>query len=131
MPVWLQFIPDVIKLIGSPITGWVDRKKVALEQKNRIQTAKVNSTIRKIDADVDWDKTMAEGSKDSWKDEYWTIILSIPLILCFIPHLAPYVLDGFEVLNQCPEWYVISVGVAIAAAFGRNEVINWMKKRNK
>ena len=126
---WLKFIPDALGLISAPINGYVERKKIKLEQEGKIETAKVNSTIRQIDADVEWDKTMATGSQSSWKDEFWTIVLAIPLILCFVPSMASFVLEGFEVLDNCPEWYVYSVGVAIAAAFGRNEVINWMKKR--
>ena len=34
---------------------------------------------------ADWERIMAENSKTSWKDEFFVIVLSIPLILAFIP----------------------------------------------
>jgi hypothetical protein len=63
-----------------------------------------------------------------WKDEYWTLALSLPLILCFFPWTAPGVLEGFAVLEHTPEWYRYSVGVAIAAAFGVRPLVDLFRK---
>ena len=61
---------------------------------------------------------MAEGSKSSWKDEWFVIILSIPLILCWIPGAEGWVDRGFEQLSKAPDWYFYSLGIAISASFG-------------
>ena len=61
---------------------------------------------------------MAENSKSSWKDEFFVIVLSIPLILAFIPGAEGIVDRGFEQLHKAPDWYFYSLGIAISASFG-------------
>ena len=61
---------------------------------------------------------MADASKNSWKDEYLTIVLSIPIIMAFIPGLDTIVHNGFAQLEAMPEWYQLSLGAVIAASFG-------------
>jgi hypothetical protein len=61
---------------------------------------------------------MAEGAKSSWKDEWFVVILSIPLILCWIPGAEGWVDRGFAQLNKAPDWYFYSLGIAISASFG-------------
>lgn len=53
-----------------------------------------------------------------WKDEYWTIALSIPLFASFCPWLVPHVIAGFAVLETLPAWYVSAIGLMIGASFG-------------
>ena len=60
---------------------------------------------------------MAEGAKSSWKDEWFVIVLSIPLILAFIPGAEGWVDRGFEQLSKAPDWYFYSLGIAISASF--------------
>ena len=61
---------------------------------------------------------MAEGSMYSWKDEYWTIILSIPMILCFFPDMVPHIKAGFAALKGMPDWYQNVLMLSISASFG-------------
>jgi hypothetical protein len=86
---------------------------------------KENRATMDKEHEIGWDNRMATGSMTSWKDEWFTIILSIPLIGAFIPKLAPYILSGFEVLAACPDWYKGALGVAIGAAFGMRQYANW------
>jgi hypothetical protein len=53
---------------------------------------------------ADWERIMAEGAKSSWKDEWFVIVLSIPLILAFIPGAEGWVDRGFEQLSKAPDW---------------------------
>lgn len=55
--------------------------------------------------------------RGSWKDEYWTIILSIPAVFAFVPGAEEWIMNGFEVLDEMPAWYQAALAVAIAAAF--------------
>jgi len=94
------------------------------KNKREIKSAEHGAKIRRIDKDQDheqkWDVTMAQGSKDSWKDEFWTIVLSVPAILAFIPipEVQLAVATGWSVLAGMPDWYRYALGVAISAAFG-------------
>ena len=123
---------SAIKMVASPVTdivsGWQQRKTVKLESDIAIVKAKTEANIEKIKtgqvADIAWEKTSLEQS--GWKDEYWTIVLSIPMILCFIPGLVTYVEQGFAALQNTPEWYRYVVGIAIGSAFGVKSVANFM-----
>lgn len=121
-----------IKMVASPVTdmvkGWQQRKTVKLEGDLAISKAKTEANIKKIAtgqvADIAWEKTSLEQS--GWKDEYWTIVLSLPMIMCFIPGLVTYVERGFMALQQTPLWYRYVVGLAIGSAFGVKSVANFM-----
>jgi len=68
------------------------------------------------------DMKRTEDLSTSWKDEYITIVVSIPAILGFFPWGAPIVTEGFEALRQAPEWYqylliaVFAVGAGVPLA---------------
>lgn len=119
-------------MVASPVTdivkGWQQRKTVKLEGDLAISKAKTDANIKKIAtgqvADIAWEKTSLEQS--GWKDEYWTIVLSLPMIMCFIPGLVTYVERGFAALQQTPLWYRYVVGLAIGSAFGVKSVANFM-----
>ena len=122
-----------IKMVATPITqvvtGWQQRKAVKLDGDIAITKAKTEANIDKIktgqSADIAWEVTSLDQS--GWKDEYWTIVLSIPMIMCFIPGLVEYVVQGFEALQKTPEWYRYAIGIAISSAFGVKTFANFMK----
>jgi hypothetical protein len=125
-------ILSTIKMVAAPltsvVTGWQKRKTAKLDSDLAIASAKTAANIKKIEtgqvADIAWEKTSLEQS--GWKDEYWTIVLSIPMIMCFVPGLVQYVEKGFAALQSTPEWYRYVVGVAIGSAFGVRQVANFM-----
>ncbi len=106
-----------------------------LEARRRRKQARLEADIAveqaRATADINWDQIMAQGSQSSWKDELWTIVLVIPAILAFIPGGAELVRQGFENLNTVPDWYKAALGTAIAAAFGRQELVNIMTRRRQ
>ena len=128
---WLKFIPDVLGLVATPIKGYIEAKKLDQESSIRIKEAKTNATIAYLakdqDHSIDWDEQNAKNAATSWKDEFWTIVLAIPAVLCFIPGGATYVADGFAVLKETPEWYQYALLVAISAAFGWSKLMQWKK----
>lgn len=66
--------------------------------------------------DHEWELESIRNS--GWKDEWVLILLSVPLVLVFIPPMQPYVLAGFEVLAQTPEWYRWLVMLIFTAIYG-------------
>ena len=71
---------------------------------------------------------MAESTKSSIKDEIVTVIILIPLILVFIPGMEQIVKNGFDRLNELPEWYTYLVFLTISAALGIKGVDKFRKK---
>jgi len=102
------------ELIGGAVGFFRDRAA--------IKKAKVEGEIRVIqsasDHAADWEKLHVKGSQDSWKDEYWTIVWSIPVIMGFVPGLNQYAVEGFENLALMPEWYQYTLMTMVLASFG-------------
>jgi len=83
---------------------------------------------RKVAAgELEWNNTMAEASNNSWKDEWLTILVSIPLILAFAGK-EDVVTRGFEALELMPDFYKTAVGVVFAASFGVQQLTKMFKK---
>lgn len=97
------------------VTSWLDNKKEE-------QVAKSKQKITLINNTSNWEALHAKGSQTSWKDEFWTIIFAIPLVLCFIPSCVDYVKQGFEVLNTTPEWYRYCLLTLVGASVGVKKI---------
>ena len=78
--------------------------------------------------EIDWEKTMASASGDSWKDEYLVLVLTIPAILVFIPGMEDIVQRGFHVLDALPDWYQNALMIAISASFGIKGFTKFLRK---
>ena len=102
---------QLITLVGELATTWMQGKAEEVKVKQEVK-------IKAMQSEENWEKMMAEGSKTSWKDEWFVIVLSIPLILAFIPGAEGWVDRGFEQLSKAPDWYFYSLGIAISASFG-------------
>ena len=111
-------IGPVANLAGSWLQGKADKNAASAELKLTEAKAKAQILLSEKTSVADWERIMAEGSKSSWKDEWFVIVLSIPLVLCWIPGAEGWVDRGFEQLNKAPDWYFYSLGLAISASFG-------------
>jgi hypothetical protein len=111
-------IGPVANLAGSWFQGKADKNAAEAKLKLTEAEAKSKIMLSKHTSVADWERLMAEGAKSSWKDEWFVIVLSIPLILAFIPGAEGWVDRGFEQLSKAPDWYFYSLGIAISASFG-------------
>lgn len=90
------------------------------EEKKAIQQRKINA----INNDADWEAKMADATKDSWKDEFWSIILALPIAAVAYSvamddvTIIERVNEGFAALNKLPEWYQYLLFIAVSASFG-------------
>ena len=122
-------IGPVTELAGTWLNGKVETK--AAETKARVAKSEAEAQIMlsRATSEADWEKIMAQGSQNSWKDEWLTILFSIPLILAFIPGMEEVVANGFAQLNSMPEWYQYSLGVIVAASFGVRSATKFFGKK--
>jgi hypothetical protein len=107
-----KMILTLIKSVSSLASGYMESK---------VQVQKVKAEIQKkqLTGEIDWDLEAIKATQSSWKDEWITILLSIPFLLCFISDTTrAMAFAGFEALGQAPAWYTYSFGVVIAASFG-------------
>lgn len=119
MAIW-----GLVKELGSAA---VEAYKVRTEAKHRLALARIEGEVsaerawaewrtKNIDADAAWEQASILNS--GWKDEYVLLLLSIPYVLVFVPPMSQYVLSGFEVLDQTPEWYRWLTLMIFAATYG-------------
>ena len=107
---------------------WIEGKVAKTKAKAEAEAAVM---INQSKSAADWETAMARASNTSWKDEWITILFSIPLVLAFVPSAVPYVREGFAVLATMPQWYQYGLSVIIAASFGVRGAIGIMNKVKK
>ena len=111
-------LQSLFGLAGEAVTGFIDTKKAKAKQKLVKIEAETSLIEKQIAGEIAWDVTAQKNSGDSWKDEYLTILFSIPLLLCFLPFTVEYVERGFQALALTPDWYKYTLGVIVSASFG-------------
>ena len=121
---WLNFIKPVADLAGGYLKNKAEEKQ-----------AKHKAKMTMIENDADWESKMAEASKDSWKDEYFTIALSAPIVFIGYavgvddPAIIDRVTEGFNALSELPEWYQYLLFIAVSSSFGIKGADKIMKLR--
>lgn len=113
---WQALINPLAELIG----GYLARKA---EEKQAVHERKLET----IKQDSNWENIHASNARGSWKDEWFTILFSVPCVLAFFPSMVPVVMQGFAALDSMPDWYKGFLGAAVAASFGLRGLANWKK----
>ena len=113
-----MLVPAVTGLVGDWLKTHQEEKRAKSAVK--VARAEAEAEVMRVAAthEAGWEKVMAEASKDSWKDEAWTILFIVIIAMCFIPPMQPYVHKGFEALSKTPEWFQWAMYASIAASFG-------------
>lgn len=107
-------------LLGPALELGKDFIKGKAEEKKAIQQRKISA----IQNDADWENKMADATSNSWKDEFWSIILALPIMAVVYSvamddvSIIERVNEGFAALNQLPEWYQYLLFIAVSASFG-------------
>jgi hypothetical protein len=106
----------VIEFLDRRATRSHDRE-MRTQELESVRHERVVQNIREgRAAETDWNINAQNNS--GWRDEAVTILLSIPLLLCFIPGGDVYVVRGFQALEQTPLWFQGAIMLMIASAFG-------------
>ena len=126
----IQFLGPIANLAGTWLEGKVEEKKAVTGAK--VARAKAEATImeKKATGEIDWDLKMADASASSWKDEWLTILFSIPLILSFCGDWGrEIVTNGFAALESMPDYYQYTLGTIVAASFGTRAATKFLGKK--
>jgi cation transport ATPase len=124
MIIWDTILTKLIGTLPAEVVSYYKEKKkleqeVDLERlrgKAEYERAKTQRASESEGRDHDWE---IESIKNSgWKDEWVLILLSIPLVLVFIPYTQEGVLEGFQTLEQTPQWYQWLILVIFTAIYG-------------
>jgi|TARA_B110000093_G_scaffold33134_1_gene34024 hypothetical protein len=111
--------------IFSALIGPIaDLGKTYLSNKAEEKQAKHQAKMNVIQNDADWESKMVDASANSWKDEFWTCILAIPIFMVGYAivmndmSVVDRVQKAFATLNELPEWYQYLLFIAISSSFG-------------
>jgi len=120
-------------LIGPAVDLAKDFIKEKADEKKAIQQRKIDQ----INNDADWEAKMADATSNSWKDEFWSIVLALPIaavayaIAIDDVSIIDRVKQGFLVLDSLPQWYQYLLFIAVSASFGVKGADKLMNLRKK
>lgn len=128
----MKWLVDLLQVVPNIVQSYAQRKQAKLESELRVNeavtTAKIEAVKQGDLSAAQWEHLQVQNS--GWKDEWFVVVLSIPLIMCFIPGLEGYVMQGFNVLSATPEYYQWMVGIAVSASFGYRKLADWATRKN-
>lgn len=110
---WQAIISPVASLLGQFL-------KNKAEEKTAIHEAKMEV----IKNTASWEQLMASASATSWKDEWFTLLLSAPVVAVVWgigmndTEMLQRIGMAFEELNRLPDWYQYLLFMAVSASFG-------------
>jgi len=122
-----MLIGPIAEIAKSWVGGKVAVSKAKAEARLEATRAETEVMKKVTAGELDWNQTMAKASNTSWKDEWLTILVSIPLILAFTGY-EDVVTRGFTALESMPTFYKTAVGVVFAASFGVQKLTKMFKK---
>ena len=112
---------SILTALIGPIA---DVGKTFLNNRAEEKQAKHKAKMSVIQNDANWEAKMADASSSSLKDEFWTVILAIPIFMVGYAIIAAdmSIIDrtkqAFQTLNELPEWYQYLLFIAISSSFG-------------
>jgi hypothetical protein len=125
-------IQAIIGPIASLASNWLEGRNEKIKATTKVKVAKAEAEAailqKKAAGEIDWDLAQAEASETSWKDEWLTVVFTLPLILLLFGE-EERVNQFFIALGNCPEWYQYLLGTIVAASFGFRGAAKFMGKK--
>ena len=106
----------VVEAIDSRGQRKHEQKVQALELEKLRHSKQIELIQTGQTLDNAWELEQIKNS--GWKDEFVLLLLSIPLVMSFIPEMQPYVVEGFAALSTTPEWYQWLILAVFTAVYG-------------
>jgi|TARA_E500000318_G_scaffold3977_1_gene4247 hypothetical protein len=128
---WGGLISGVLGIAGSYVDGKVSETKA--KSRARVADAEARAEVSKKVAagEVEWENTMADATKGSWKDELALVVLLLPLPFTLYEPTREGVREAFVVLESLPSWYQYLLFIAISSSFGIKGADKLMSLRKK
>lgn len=110
---WLNFLAP----IGDAVKGYFAHRQAKTEAKRDVE-------LKQITASAGIDAVSAGDMSTSWKDEYLTVLFSVPVVVVFYaavwgdPADIERVKSAFAAMQELPEWYMWSVVGIVTGTFG-------------
>ncbi len=108
-----------------------------IKNRGEVAKAKHEAQLQTIQNNADWEAKMADASANSWKDEFWTLVLSVPIfmigysIIVDDPSIIARTKLAFQALDELPDYYQYLLFICISASFGIKGVDRLLSLKKK
>jgi hypothetical protein len=132
---WGSIIGAVTNQVGGYFKGKQELSKVKLEAekvviKAQAETAMAVALSKTKMAEqgqtqsFSLDQIAMNNMEKSYKDEAILAIFLAPMVLAFIPGFDQYALRGFEVIQQMPQWYQMTIIGMVVVVYGMRGMLD-------
>ena len=104
-------IGQILGSLGGLAKSYIDAKTTV-----KITEAEIKK--KELTGKIDWEQSANEVSKDSWKDEFWTIVFLLILATNFVPSLQDTMARGFANFETTRLWVQRGMYESMADTFG-------------
>ena len=123
---------SIFNAILGPVTNlagtWMKNRHAQSQAKHQAKMQVIQNTAT-------WEDKMADASSSSWKDEFWTLVLAVPIFM--VGYAVAFddiaimgrVHAGFDALSNLPDWYQYLLFIGVSASFGIRGADKLMKLR--
>lgn len=129
-------------MLSDLVKAETEAKIIEIKSKADIAAARAQLKAKQAEHEANWEVAQVQNAMSSWKDEYLTVIISIPLLITFlIPVLAAmvgtedavmriqYAIEGgWELLGKAPQEYWYLTAASFAASFGLKGLAQFWSK---
>ncbi len=116
-------------MIGQILGSVASLATSVIDSKTQIKLTEAEIKKKQLTGEIDWDLAAIQATQNSWKDEWITLLFSIPLILAFCGDWGNAIVQaGFAALETMPTWYQYSLGGIVSASIGIRSVSKFFGK---
>ncbi len=110
-------------MIGQIISSIGGLAASIIDSKTQLKLTEAEIKKKQLTGEIDWDIAAIQATQNSWKDEWITLLFSIPLILAFCGDWGNAIVQaGFTSLEAMPTWYQYSLGGIVSASIGMRSI---------
>ena len=99
----LGLIGPVFSAIGNIAKGYFEHKMAKVEANRQVELAEISAQV--------------ETQQGSWKDEWVTVVFTVPLVLGMFGWTAP-IEKLFAIMALAPGWYQTVISIIVTGSFG-------------
>ena len=130
--VWQLLAKPLLGVAADAVKGFAANKAA----KNELKLTEIKASKKRMEdiaaGKIAWEQSAVDQMKNSWKDEFWTLIFGGILVGCFLPWTQDYVAKGFVFLDEnTPSWFSTCLILCISASFGIKGASGAMKLLGK
>jgi hypothetical protein len=113
----------------SILTSLAGLATSVIDSKTQVKLTEAEIRKKQLTGEIDWDIEAIKATQNSWKDEWITLLFSIPLILAFCGDWGNQIVQaGFTALEAMPTWYQVSLGGIVSASIGLRSISKFYNK---